>query len=404
MQYRVTVRKEGAPDDVQTIDAESRFVVYEQVQKNGGTVIDLAEVAAAYTIPPWVKQLTERKIKHLTITHMVKNLSAMLAAGLSLSRALSVVQKESDNAHLQLITAELSDMVAKGSPFHEGLAQYPHIFPEVLVSMVKVGEESGSLAESLNIVGLQMERSEELSRKIKGAFIYPTIVLFAIAVVSVLMLLYVVPTLAKTFADLHVELPLATRVFVGVSNFMVEHVILVLLGLALLGAGGVSFVRSTRGHAFMIWAGLYVPVISELIRETYAARTARTLSSLLSAGVPVLEAIAITKDVVHAAIFADILEEASALVKKGDPLSRAFAAHPKTYPILMSEMLAVGEETGQVAPMLKQVAEFYEGDVSQKTKDLSTIIEPVLMLLIGAVVGIFAVAMIAPIYSLSSSI
>ena len=159
-----------------------------------------------------------------------------------------------------------------------------------------------------------------------------------------------------------------------------------------------------RGSAIVLWVALRLPVIGELVRETYTARAARTLSSLLSSGVPVLDALSITKEVVHADAFAKVVAEAEEHVKKGELLSASFATHTKLYPILMSDMLAVGEETGKVAEMLKQIAEFYEQDVAEKTKDLSTIIEPVLMLFIGVVVGIFAVSMIAPIYQLSSAI
>jgi type IV pilus assembly protein PilC len=233
--------------------------------------------------------------------------------------------------------------------------------------------------------------------------IYPSIVITAIFIVGILMLIYVVPTLTKTFTELHVKLPLATRIIVMVSDALAQNATFVLIGVAMLIAGGVTFVRSKRGGNIILFCSLYTPVIGELVRETYTARAARTLSSLLFSGVPVLESLSITKEVVNAPIFARVLEEAEVRVRKGELLSAAFADNPKLYPLLMSDMLAVGEETGKVTDMLKQIAEFYEADVGEKTKDLSTIIEPVLMLVIGTVVGIFAVSMIAPIYSLSSA-
>jgi type IV pilus assembly protein PilC len=184
---------------------------------------------------------------------------------------------------------------------------------------------------------------------------------------------------------------------------MVANVVLVLIGIVLIVVGGLAFVRSKPGSAVVLWLSLHTPVINEIVRETYTARAARTLSSLLSSGVPVLDALAITGEVVHATSFARVITDAENRVRKGEPLSAAFGDNTKLYPILMSDMLSVGEETGKVAEMLKQIAEFYEDDVEEKTKDLSTIIEPVLMLIIGAVVGVFAVSMIAPIYSLSSA-
>ncbi|HUY62260.1 MAG TPA: type II secretion system F family protein [Candidatus Paceibacterota bacterium] len=403
MKYRATVKKDDGTTEARVIEAESRFAVYDQIEKEGGTVVELVEVAGgSFTLPAWANITIGTGVKRAEVSRLAKNLSAMLSAGLSLSRALSVIERQSSNKRLKRIVNGISDAVRKGSAFNEALAQYPKVFPPIFIAMVKAGEESGTLADALSIVGLQLERSEELVRKIRGAMIYPSIVVTAVVIVGILMLIFVVPVLTKTFDELGVQVPLATRIIVAISNFMVSNVFLVMGGLVVLVAGGVSFVRSERGSAIVLWCALHMPVIGELVRETYAARAARTLSSLLSSGVPVLNALTITQQVVHARMFARIIDEAGAHVKKGEPLSASFAVHTNLYPILMSDMLAVGEETGKVAEMLKQIAEFYEGDVAEKTKDLSTIIEPVLMLLIGTVVGIFAVSMIAPIYSLSS--
>lgn len=405
MRFRATIRKTGVPDQVRDVEAVSRFAVYDQIEKEGGTVIDLQENknVLGVKLPAWLTLSIGSGVKHAEVIRLAKNLSAMLAAGLSLSRALSVIERQSGNKHLKIIAAELSNSVKKGSSFHEALAEYPKVFPEIFIAMARAGEESGSLAESLTVVSTQMERSESLVRKIRGAMIYPSIVMTAIVVIAILMLMFVVPTLTSTFEQLGVQVPLATRIIVDMSNFLVGNVVLVLASLVALVLGGIAFVRSRRGGRVVIYCALHLPVIGELVRETYAARASRTLSSLLSSGVPVLDALSITKEVVRAEAFAKVVEEAEERVKKGDPLSASFAEHTNLYPILLSDMLAVGEETGKVAEMLKQIAEFYEEDVAEKTKDLSTIIEPVLMLIIGTVVGIFAVAMIAPIYSLSSA-
>src|SRR3989344_1456314 len=396
MKFRATIRKEGVPDYASTIDADSRFEVYKQVQKEGGFVVELAENVWAYNLPSiFSYRIFGTGIKHSDIVLMTKNLATMISAGLSLARALSVIERQTSNTHLKEVVTGLSDSIKKGSSFHAALANRPDVFPGIFIAMVRAGEEAGSLSDSLMVVGLQMEHAEDLTRKIKGAMIYPAIIIVAILIVSILMLIYVVPTLTKTFTDLKVQLPLATQLFVALSNFMVNCVLFVLAGLVALVIGGVAFVRSRRGSSIVLWGGLHMPVIGELIRETFAARTSRTLSSLLSAGVPVLSALSITKEVVRADVFARVVSEAEDRVKKGEPLSISFVEHVDLYPVLMSEMISVGEETGKVAQMLKQVAEFYEEDVSQKTKDLSTIIEPILMLLIGTVVGIFAVAMIS---------
>ena len=226
----------------------------------------------------------------------------------------------------------------------------------------------------------------------------------AIVVIGILMLIFVVPTLASTFKELGVPLPFATRAIVGASDFVTGHVILLALGILVVVAGIVSFARSRIGAAAFLWTALHLPVIKTLVRETYSARAARSLSSLLSSGVEMLSAIEIAKQVVGNGAFAEVLGEAAVRVRKGEQLSAAFVEHSKLYPVFVGDMIAVGEETGNVAQMLSQVAEYYEADVEEQTKDLSTVIEPFLMLIIGAVVGVFAVAMIAPIYSISSAI
>ena len=404
MKYRAVIRKEGAVNQTRVIEAPSRFAVYDQIQKEGGTVVELVEGGDGFKFPAWFSITIGAGIKRIEIIRTAKNLSAMLSAGLSISRALSVIERQSGNKRLKAVATGLSDSVKGGTSFADALSAYPKIFSELLIAMTRAGEESGSLAGSLSVVALQMERSEELVRKIRGAMIYPAIVVTAIVIVGILMLIYVVPTLTKTFTDLGVQVPLATRVIVALSDFMVAHVLLVLITIISVVVGGIVFVRSKKGGNTVIRCVLLLPVIGELVRETYTARASRTLSSLLSSGVPVLDALSITKEIVGANVFAKVVEEAEERVRKGKTLSSSFAEHPNLYPIFMSDMLSVGEETGNVADMLKQVAEFYESDVAEKTKDLSTIIEPVLMLLIGAVVGVFAVSMIAPIYSLSSAI
>ena len=404
MKFRVTVRTPEGTEETSTLEAESRFEVYGMVEKNGGTVISLEEAGSSMHLPAFLNIRFGSGINTEQRITFTKNLSAMLGAGLTLSRSLSVIERQSKNKYLKEIIADLQENVKAGSGFHEALAQHPAVFSKLFVSMTKAGEESGKLSETLNVVAKQMDTSYTLTKKVKGAMIYPSIILFAIVVIGILMLIYVVPTLSSTFRSLGADLPLTTRVIVAVSDFMVHNVILVLVALVLVAFGIFAALRSAKGKRALMFASLHMPVIGELVKETYSARAARTLSSLLSSGVEMLTAISITHEVVGENVFGGVLAEAEDVVRKGEPLSASFIAHEKLYPVFFSEMITVGEETGKVADMLSQVAEYYEKDVEEKTKDLSTIIEPLLMLFIGVFVGIFALSMIAPIYSLSSKI
>ena len=180
MKFSATIRREGVPDEIRIIEAPSRFEVYDQIRKEGSTVVELKEGARKFALPAWLTITIGTGVKRAEIIRTARNLSAMLAAGLPLSRALSVIERQSGNKRLKAIATDLSDSIKKGSSFHEALAAYPKVFPELFIAMTRAGEESGSLADALAIVGTQMEHSEELVGKIKGAMIYPAIVITAI--------------------------------------------------------------------------------------------------------------------------------------------------------------------------------------------------------------------------------
>lgn len=403
MKFRVTVRGSEGESAVRVIDAPTRFAVYEQVEREGGTVLSVEEGGGA-RMPAWTQISFGTGIKTDEKITFTKNLASMVAAGLTLTRALSVIERQSKKKAFKKIVVDLESEVKKGSAFHEALAKHRNVFSDLFIAMTKAGEESGTLADSLAVVARQMDKARTLQKKVKGAMIYPAIILSAIVIIGVLMMMFVVPTLSNTFKELGVELPAATRAIIGVSDFMAGNVALVLMLLAAFFGTLVFFVRSKPGARIVLGGALYIPVIGELVRETMSARAARSLSSLLSSGVEMLSALKITGEVVGENAFGTVVLEAEERVRKGEALSAAFMEHSKLYPILFGDMIAVGEETGKVADMLSQVALYYETDVEDRTKDLSTIIEPILMLVIGAAVGVFALAMITPIYSLSDKI
>lgn len=400
--YYTGTKSDGTPTEG-TLTAENRFAVYEAVRIDGGTVLSVEEQRPGISFD-FLSGLFEKRVKVDDRILFAKNLSSMLTAGLSLSRALSVIERQHKGRGLESIAHAVGVSVAKGSSLHESLEEHPKVFSKLFVSMVKAGEESGTLADALSVVGLQMERAHTLMKKVRGAMIYPAILVIAVIGIAVLMLVYIVPTLSATFADLGSELPALTRAIIGISDFLIHNAILSLILVGLFSVGVFFSARTKQGAALLGAIVLKLPIIGTIVQETYAARTARTLSSLLAAGVEVLQAIEITREVIGFSAYQKVLAEAAEHVQKGEPLSTAFVAHPKLYPILVGDMIAVGEETGAVAKMLREIATMYEIAVEQKTKDLSTIIEPLLMLFIGGVVGIFALAMIAPIYSITENI
>jgi len=394
--------KEGETYEA-TTDAPDQFALYSQIRKEGGEVI---EVRAAHRSQLSFSRLSEMfgAVKEHEKIIFTRNLSAMTDAGLSLSRALSVMERQTKNPKLRSVLRGISDSINKGDNFNSALAKFPKVFSPLFVSMVKAGEESGKLSESLMRIGDQLDRAYTLKKKIRGALIYPSIIVIAMIIIAILMLIYVVPTLTQTFNELGAELPNSTKAIIAASQFLTGNTLLALLIPLLFGGGVYLAWRSPQGKKVWGYVVLHIPIIGELVKEVQAARTTRTLSSLLSSGVDIVYAISITADVLQNPHYKDVLLRAEKSVQSGGQLSEAFSTNEHLYPLLVGEMIAVGEETGKLPDMLQRVATFYEDEVEQKTKDMSTIIEPFLMIIIGIGVGFFALSMIAPIYSLSENI
>lgn len=391
----------------ETVEATDRFSVYD-IAREKGVVVTRVDEEGAFSARKLFNMdrinafLSRVSRDQLALT--TRNLGAMLKAGLPLSRALSVVERQSQNPKLKLIIRDVRERIQQGDQFNEALKAHPRVFDELYVSMVRAGEESGGMSDALALLAVQMERSSNLKKKIRGAMIYPAIVLTIMAAIGIVMMIYVMPSITGTFKKMEVELPATTKALIAASDFMVANTVLFLICLFAFIAGFIYFLRTSLGKKVFHFVLLKTPVIGTMAKEVNSARTARTLSSLLTAGVDVVRAIDITKDVVQNVYYKPVLTEARKAVEGGQPLSGVFLSKPKLYPVFVGEMLLVGEETGAVGDMMGQLAVFYENEVERKTKDLSTIIEPMLMVVIGGTVGFFALAMIAPIYSISDSI
>ena len=393
------VTKEG------TMEAKDRFALYHTVKQDGSTVISTEEVSEN------AKGLSLGNINipfiggvkmHDKIS-FAKNLAKMIDAGLPMTRAIAIMEKES-KGELKNVLNKLNDSISKGDTLSDGMKKYPDVFSGLFVSMVRAGEESGNLSLSLQNVGMQMEKTYQLNKKIKGAMMYPGIILCLMIAIGILMMIYMVPTLTSTFTGLNLKLPLSTRLIIGTSNFLVAHFLLVVLGLIAFVSAFIFSLRTARGQRTMDFILLHTPIIKEMVKQINSARTARTLSSLVTSGVDIVVAIDVTKDVMQNSYYKEVLEEIKTIIQKGGSVSSVFSSHQNLYPIFVSEMASVGEETGKIGDMLLSAALFYEEEIDQKTKDLSSIIEPFLMVFIGLAVGFFAISIISPIYSIGDSI
>jgi type IV pilus assembly protein PilC len=337
------------------------------------------------------------KIKNEELILFTKNLSGMIKAGLSISRAISVLEKQTKNKTLNEILISLRHEIDAGGTLSSGLLKFPKVFSNLFISMVRAGEESGNLSGSLSEIGINLEKANSLTKKVKGALIYPGVILSAMILIGVLMFAFVVPTLANTFKELGVELPASTKFIIGLGNFFSEYLILsfaIIIGFI---AGLIFLFRAEFAQKYIDFIVLKIPMISDLAKELNTARTARTISSLLLSGVSIIRAIEITEEVVQNIYYKRVLKNAKEEIEKGYPFSEIFLENKNLYPVMMAEMVQVGEETGKLSDMLLEISAFYEAEIENKTKNLSTIIEPFLMVFI-------AISMISPLYSVLDNI
>lgn len=336
----------------------------------------------------------------------IGNLAEMLSAGLALTRALKVANKQTKNPKLSKIINTISGEIDKGGTFAGALAQFPDVFPQTTVAMVEAGEKSGRVPEALSIVSTQMMKVYQLRKRIRGALTYPAIIILAMVGIAVMMLVYIVPTLASTFKELGAKLPFSTRLIIGFSDFMTSHYITSILIVVAVGVGIFYSYKLKQVKRAWAWVLVHMPIIGNIVKQSNSAVTARTMASLLHSGVDIVASLNITERVVKNPYYKEILARAAVAVPKGDALSSIFSDPKveKLYPPFVGEMMSVGEETGKLPEMLLKLAEFYETEVDAVVKDLSTVIEPFIMLIVGSGVGFFALSMIQPIYEVGNNL
>jgi len=333
-----------------------------------------------------------------------RNLSVMISSGLTVSRAVSNLALQVEHKGFKKILGDIFDEMQSGKTLSEGFAKYPGVFGDLFINMVKVGEVAGNLDEVLKIVAVQLEKEHNLKGKVKGAMIYPAVIISVMLIIGVLMLTYVLPQMLGVFKDMGAELPPMTKFLILLSDTMRKNslaVALVFLGLAFFLR---FFLRREIGKKALSYFTVHVPVFSPIVKQVNCARFARIFSSLLKSGVSSIEALKIISNTLSNYYYKQAFLQGAEDIQKGIPLSEILAKHQDIFPLLVSQIVQVGEETGKTDTVLVQLAEFYEDEVDQVTKNMSSIIEPILMVFIGGAVGFFAVAMLQPMYSMMGSI
>lgn len=334
----------------------------------------------------------------------IQNLDLLLRSGVSAPRAMQIISKQTANKKFKGVVMAMGGAVEAGKSMHEAMADYPKIFSHIFISMVEVGELSGNLEKSLEYLRIQLQREADLKSKTKGAMIYPAVIISAMVIIGIALAIFVLPSLTATFKDFDTKLPLTTQLVIGFSDFMAGHAVLVILGLFALIAGVIALFKTKVGKRGFAWFILHMPLVNPVVKKINMARFARILGSLMKSGIAVVQGLEVTSDAMDNVFYREVLAEASESVKLGKPLTEALSKNDKLFPFIVTQMLAIGEETGNLEVILDQLAEHFEAEVDDTMKNMSSIIEPLLLLVIGVVVGFLALALISPIYNISNSI
>jgi type IV pilus assembly protein PilC len=407
MNFEARIKKQDGKETTEIREAADRFELARIVRKEGDMLISVSELGRRRgETSGWFAKINE-KLAGVSLYEKVvfaNNLGEMIKAGLPMARALSVFERQTKNAKMKKVVQAISDSINRGESLNAALAKFPDVFSEMFIAMVASGEESGNLPQALKIIGDQYAKTYSLRKKLRGAMIYPSIVLTAMIIIGIILMVYVVPTLLAAFAEMNAQLPMSTRVLIWISTFLSNYFILFAVFVLALIVFFVWFRRTPAGKRFTSKLSIIFPVVGPISQKMNSAVSARSLSSLLSAGVDMVEAIKITQKVVQNVYYKDVFGRAAERVQKGSTISSVFQEEDKLFPVLVGAMAEVGEETGKLSDMLMNVAVYYEDEVDAATKNISSIVEPLLMALVGVGVGFFAISIISPLYSLGQQI
>jgi type IV pilus assembly protein PilC len=382
------------------VDADSKQVVTDQLKARGLIVLDINAKKGS-------KELTLsflERVKPRDLTVMTRQLSTMVSSGVTILRALYVLEEQTESKLLTRTLVQIRKDVEAGLPLSDSLARHPKIFGPLYVSMVRSGEAGGLLESALLRTADQLEKEDALRRQVRAAMIYPGVVVsFAIAVLLALVA-FIVPVFAKVFKDFGGKLPGLTQFTVGLSNFITSKWYLVIVITVAVVWSFFAWKKSSWGRPQWDRFRLRIPLrIGEVVQKVALARWSRTLSALVSAGVPILQAIEVTGKTAGNKVVEDAMDSVRDSVKRGGTIAEPLK-DVAVFPSMVVHMIGVGEETGALDTMLTKIADFYEDEVSAAIKALTSILEPLMIIIVGAMVGFIVISMYMPLFKVYDAI
>ena len=333
-----------------------------------------------------------------------RNLAVMLASGISFSKALFILKDQVQNKKFKFAISQIAERVNKGESFSQALKDYNDIFPPFYYETIKVGEETGNIETILNNLADQMEREYNLLSDVKSAMMYPLIILLTLIGIGIFMVVFTIPKLKVAFENLNVQLPLTTKIILEGADLLFKKWYLIFIFLAILTVPIYFIFKSQKGKKIKDKIAISIPVWSKISKQTNVSVTLRMLSSLLNSGVPIVRSLEIVSGAIGNIYYKNVFDEAKEVIQKGGNLAQVFKEHEDLFYPIVTQMVEVGQESGETPSILSKLADFYEIEVERQTKRLSSIIEPILILIVGGIVGFFAISMLQPMFSIMRGI
>jgi len=401
MLFNYKVITETGEEKEGTIDAVSQDVAIISLQGRGFVV---SSVTPADKIPFFKRNISFfGAVKSKEVVIVSRQIATLFEAQVSALRVFRLLSSETENLALGSILAEVADDLQGGSSISKALSKHPRVFSSFYTNMVKAGEESGKLDQVFTYLADHLERSEEVSSKAKNALIYPSFIVVTFFVVMILMFTIVIPKISSILTEAGQDIPIYTKVVLGISNLLVNYGIFVLILAVIGGFFGFRFLRTDSGKKYLSSFQLSLPYVGNLYKKLYLSRIADNMHTMLLSGISMIQALEVTSNIVGNKRYKEILEKSIEMVKSGSSLSESLSGYDEI-PGMLTQMIRVGEETGKLGDVLNTLSKFYSREVNTAVDTLVDLIEPVMIVLLGLGVGIILMSVLVPIYNISSAV
>ena len=399
--YRATT-KEGV-EQKGSIDAPNEDIAISSLQRRGLVILNIDKAGARRGLLGRSITIFSR-VKSRDIVLLSRQIATLFEAKVSVLVTFRLLASESDNQILREALMQITDDIKGGLPISGAMSKHPDIFSDFYVSMIKSGEESGKLSEAFNYLADYLERSYELVTKAKNALVYPAFIVVTFIVVMILMLVFVVPKLSAILVETGQELPIYTKIIVGLSDFFVNYGVLLVILAAALVLFLSRYLPTAAGNLALSRFKISIPYMGRLYKKLYLARIADNLNTMITSGISMVKAVEVTAEVVDNEIYKELLLKSAQAIKTGESVSSALTKYSNEIPSIMVQMIKVGEESGRLGFVLDTLARFYRREVNNEVDTLVGLIEPILIVALALMVGVLLTSVLVPIYNVASGI